>query len=547
VRLIARPLVLLAAFALLAAACGSGEGEEAAPATPDPTEEATPEATEVPDEPQGSLAAAGDEEPEEDSGPVAGGVMRVGLAEVTSPDPAKASPGSQSQLVLADLLYDGLTEWDSATGELRPALATSWELSDDLLTWEFELAEGASFSDGEPVTGADIKMSLQRVVSGDPLAPAATRLEVIKGFQKFVDGSNEGISGIDAGENSVSFTLSSPFSQLPQLLASPIYGVVAGSAEGFDAVVTSGSFDVADADDGVLALEAREGSGVLLDGIDVHLYEDRSSAAEALQLGDLDWAVIDRHAAANLDGDLDAFQAQLTYEMTVTKGVLADASLRRAIMMAVDSAAIAADIYPGTATAVDGLVPGSGACGEGNDVCGYSPDAAAEIIEDGFPDGDVPTVHVDYYDNGEGREKAVATAIAADLEAIGIPAKARAHDFLEFADLLASGDLELFRSGWVGVYPSPEAWLGRYHSESLDNLGFLISPDTDEALDAARSADTHAEAAEGYADAEAAILGSAPVLPLLQLNALSAAATTVQDLNQRLDGTFDIEAVWLLP
>ena len=545
-RLIARPIVLLAVLALLVASCASGESEEASPTAPDPTTEATPEPTKEAAEPEGSLASAGEEEAEEASGPVAGGVLRIGLVDPGSPDPAAASPGSQSQLVLADLLYDGLTEWDAASGEIRPALAASWELSDDLLSWEFQLGE-AQFSNGDPVTAADVKSSLQHVVSLDPLGPAATRLEVLKGFDEFVDGA-KGISGIKAvDEQTVRFELVTPFSQLPQVLSSPVYGVVADAAEAFGDVVTSGSFEVANAEADTVSLEAREGSDLKLDGITVNFFKNRKSAAEALRLGSVDWSVISRAMAADVDGELNAFQAQLTYEMSVTEGVLADASLRRAILTAVDSAAIAAEIYPGTAAAVDGLVPGSGACGEGNDTCGYAPKAAKAIVEEAYPDGDVPTVHVDYYDDGEGREKAVAKAIVADLKAAGVPAKAREHGFLEFADALASGGLELFRSGWVGVYNSPEAWLGRYHSESLDNLGYLVSSETDAALDEARAADRAAAAAEAYAEAEAAVLASAPVLPLVQFKALSAANNTVQDLNHRLDGTFDVGTVWLNP
>lgn len=548
-RLIARPLVLFACLGLLAAACASGEGEvEAAPPeVSEPTAEATPEPAATPFEVEGSLASAGDseDEAEEATGPTAGGVLEVGLANAGTPDPAAASPGSQSQLVLADLLYDGLTEWDAGAGELRPGLAESWELADDLKSWVFLLSEGARFSDGEAVTAGDVKSSLEHVVSLDPLAPAATRLEVIEGFTEFVNGA-DGISGIEAvDEGTVRFDLVTPFSQLPQLLSSPIYGVVSDVAGSFDEVVTSGSFEVADADADVISLAAREGSGVLLDGIDVHLFDDRKSASGALELGMLDWAVISRETAGDLDGELAAFQAQLNYEMAVTAGVLSEASLRRAILTAVDAKSIASEIYPDTAAAADGLVPGSGACGEGDDTCGYSPETAAGLIEKAYPDGDVPTVHIDYFMDSDDREKAVAEAIAADLEAVGIPSEARAHDFLEFADLLAQGKLELFRSGWVALYASPEAWLGRYHSTSLDNVGFLISGEVDEALDEARSADTDAAAADAYAEAEDAVLGSAPVLPLLQFKALSAARDAVQDLNQRLDGTFDVTTVWL--
>src|SRR5262245_34294741 len=43
-----------------------------------------------------------------------------------------------------------------------PSLAKSWSLSDDGLTYEFVLREGARFHNGEPVTSEDVKFSFER-------------------------------------------------------------------------------------------------------------------------------------------------------------------------------------------------------------------------------------------------------------------------------------------------------------------------------------------------------------------------------------------------
>ncbi len=54
-------------------------------------------------------------------------------------DPARAAAvGSQGGVIVADLLYDGLTEI-GADGRIRPALAIDWAGEDDYRTWRFEL------------------------------------------------------------------------------------------------------------------------------------------------------------------------------------------------------------------------------------------------------------------------------------------------------------------------------------------------------------------------------------------------------------------------
>lgn len=41
----------------------------------------------------------------------------------------------------------------------EPALAMSWEILDDQITWRFKLREGVTFHDGAPFTADDIVAS----------------------------------------------------------------------------------------------------------------------------------------------------------------------------------------------------------------------------------------------------------------------------------------------------------------------------------------------------------------------------------------------------
>jgi peptide/nickel transport system substrate-binding protein len=51
-------------------------------------------------------------------------------------------------------------------GEIKPALAASWSISPDRLSYEFQLRDGATFSDGSPVTADDVVFSFERLVTG---------------------------------------------------------------------------------------------------------------------------------------------------------------------------------------------------------------------------------------------------------------------------------------------------------------------------------------------------------------------------------------------
>jgi peptide/nickel transport system substrate-binding protein len=86
---------------------------------------------------------------------------------------------------------------------IRPLLAESWEISDDGLTYTFELFEGVLFHNGRTVTADDVVASLERVLE---ISPARSRLAAI-----------ESVEALD--EHTVRLNLSEPSGPLLQHLA----------------------------------------------------------------------------------------------------------------------------------------------------------------------------------------------------------------------------------------------------------------------------------------------------------------------------------------
>ena len=58
------------------------------------------------------------------------------------------------------LIYDSLVVYDENFNPV-PNLATKWSVSDDNLTWTFELAKGVKWHDGEPFTSEDVKYTYE--------------------------------------------------------------------------------------------------------------------------------------------------------------------------------------------------------------------------------------------------------------------------------------------------------------------------------------------------------------------------------------------------
>lgn len=71
-------------------------------------------------------------------------------------------------------VFEGLTETSWLNDAIEPALAESWEHSDDGLEWTFHLRRDVSWHDGEPFTADDVAFTFNRIIYNDDI-PTSTR------------------------------------------------------------------------------------------------------------------------------------------------------------------------------------------------------------------------------------------------------------------------------------------------------------------------------------------------------------------------------------
>ncbi|MEL6800130.1 MAG: ABC transporter substrate-binding protein [Pseudomonadota bacterium] len=80
-------------------------------------------------------------------------------------DPTGGAAAAIDEVVYANV-FEGLTRYQ-ADGSIAPALAESWEISDDGLEYTFTLRAGVTFHDGTAFTAEDVKFSLDRARAED--------------------------------------------------------------------------------------------------------------------------------------------------------------------------------------------------------------------------------------------------------------------------------------------------------------------------------------------------------------------------------------------
>ena len=199
-----------------------------------------------------------------------------------------------SSLRLLELIYEPLVRLDAELN-IVPAIATSWEFSEDAKTLTFKLDPNAKFTNGERVTPADVKASFERLL--DEATAAAARSNFLS------------IASIDTPDDeTVVFNLSTADVPILTSMATinaailPASEIEAGSVG--TTALGSGPFKLDNWEPNareVLSANTEWAGGELaIDGIDITVLPDETAILASLRAGQLDFALINDPLIATL-------------------------------------------------------------------------------------------------------------------------------------------------------------------------------------------------------------------------------------------------------
>ena len=527
-------LVLTMVMALSLAACGGSD--TSAPAT------TTAPAAAASDAAPADTTAAGDS------------VLNVMVeVEVESLDPQVATDGTSFEVIAN--YTDGLTQMDD-DGAAVPAIAESWDVSEDGTVYTFHLREDANWSNGEPVTADDFIFAWQRAV--DPALASEysymlSDIGQVKNAAAIIAGemdkSELGVKALDS--KTLEVTLEVPVSYFLSLMYFPTFYPVNQAffeslADGTfgtspETTLSNGAFILTSYEPAALSFtlaknpDYYDADSVKLDGLSYQVIKDSQQAYMSYQNGDLDIVMMSGDQVEQVEGDPELMITGAGYLWYLTLNMhdvpaLDNQNMRLALSNAVNRVSIVEDVVKDGSVATYTAVPPQFAAGPDgsdfsadqemfSDVCADDTAKAAEYYEAAKAELGTDTFEFELLVEDQTETQNVAAVIKDQVEKAlpGVTLNIKVEPKKQRVADIQDGNYEACLTRWGPDYADPMTYLGMWVTDCDNNYGLW----SDAAFDAiiadcttgAYITDAEARWNAMY-DAEKIVMDQAVIIPL---------------------------------
>lgn len=407
------------------------------------------------------------------------------------------------EMYAQSMIYDRLI--DITADGYAPALAESWEISEDGKVYTFNIRKDVKFSDGEICDANAVKANFDAILEN---RERHTWLEMMHLL--------EAVEVVD--DHTFRIRMSVPyFPMLTELGVTRPFGIISPKAmkdgstkNGVNAFIGTGPYKLTDfVTDEYAVFEVNEhywGEPPAIKKITVKVIPDNQTRILALEKGEIDLIygknMIDAEAI-NKYKDSDKFSVALSdatstrqIVMNTTNAILKEAPVRRAIQHATNRADISEGVFYGLEKPADTLfaktIP---YCDIDLEVYAYNPDTASNMLDEaGWV---LPTSGVrekngkklelsPLYNSNSVTEKTIAEYLQSEYAKIGIALNIKGEEEQSYRDNMKAGNFDMvFNICWGTPY-DPQSSLAamrqRVYGDYAAQLGLHDKKEIDEAI-----------------------------------------------------------------
>lgn len=458
-------------------------------------------------------------------------------------DPAIGTDTTSGAII--DNVFERLTAV-TPEGEIVPAAAESWEVSEDSLTYTFKLREGATWSNGDPLVAGDFEYAWKRVLNPETLSERANFMYAIEGAEAYNKGEGEvddvKITALD--DYTLEVVLRAPTAYFDEFVAmytfSPVNPAIVEenpdwAVDVSENYVTNGPFTLTEwrhNSDYVLTKNEQywDADNVALDGVNVQIIESESAASSEFMAGNLDF-LGSPYGTVSLDA-METFEEQgilekkpqsaiYWYVMNVEDPILSNQNIRKALAYAVNRQNIVDNISKGGEIPALGYVPPMIPGFEEDR--GYFEDAdfdtAREFLAVGLEElglEDPSELNINLSINTSEAHSVIAQDVQENwAKELGINVTIDNTEWQVYLDKLSMLDYQVGRMGWTGKYNDATTYLDMYRTKDVGNNDTGWESEEYKALLDASDFELDEQARiELLRQAEAVMIEEMPVIPI---------------------------------
>ena len=470
---------------------------------------------------------------------------------VQSLDPQQATDGTSFEVIAG--YTDGLMQMD-ADGQAVPAIAETYDLSDDGLTYTFHLRD-AKWSNGEPVTAADFVFGWQRAVDPAVASEYAYMLSdigQIKNAAEIIAGSMDkgelGVTAVD--DKTLEVQLNVPVSYFLSLMYFPTFYPVNQAffescgdtfATSPETTLSNGAFIMDAYEPAATAFHLTknedywDAARVKLPGLNYQVIQDSQQALMSYQTGDLDMTLVNGEQVDQVKEDPEFITIGAGYLWYVSPNMdavpeLANLNVRLALTSAIDREAITEDVLKDGSAPTYTAVPMQFAAGPDgsdfsedqakfSDVCAFDAAKAAEYWTKGLEELGITELTLDMIVDADDAPQKVAQVLKEQWETTlpGLSVNLTVEPKKQRVEDMQNGDFQLGLTRWGPDYADPMTYLGMWITDNPNNYGLWSNPEYDgiiaECTTGELCTDPEGRWARLY-DAEKLVMDEAVIFPL---------------------------------
>lgn len=393
---------------------------------------------------------------------------------------------------IQDDMYEGLVA-NGADGNIIPAAAESWEVSDDGRIFTFRLREGLKWSDGSPVTAQDFVNGILRTLNpatGSEKGYYFTTTVQLKNAQAFIDGTVTDVAEVGAvapDARTVVLTFDNPAPHAIWVMTSfqttPLHSPSL-EAHGADFMqpgknISNGAYVMAESvPQSHVTLRKNpmywDAANVKLEEVVYHVTEDVNAEYKRYLADELDLTIdIPMDRIDDIRNEVSAEEIHFApnvdvyyFSFNITRKPFDDIRIRKALSMAIDREVLQEKIlksgYPAsysyTPPGVDPTYPQPAVAEKGMAMADRIVEAQRLFAEAGHgPDNPLKLKLVSTSDLDEVKE-AQAVAIMWK-QALGVEVELVNQEFGAWLDSFYAGDWDVFNDNLVGDFAGAESFL----------------------------------------------------------------------------------------